>query len=363
MSGGEKPLPCPGVMRITPYVPGKSYVPGAVRIIKLSSNETPLGASEKAIEAFRESANSLERYPDTSASVLRETLARKYSLDAARIVCGTGSDDLINLIARAYLGPGDEAIIPQYGFLIFRIATYASGAFPVLADESHHHANVESILNLVTDKTKVVFLANPNNPTGTYLPINEIKRLRDGLPDKVLLVLDAAYSEYIKLNDYKAGIELVEKTDNTVMTRTFSKVYGLASLRLGWAYCPLQVADALNRIRGPFNVPGPAISAGVAALDDTIHVEKAIVHNDKWLAWLKHKIENLDIQVTPSVTNFLLLNFNSAAENADRFLQSRGIILRPVADYGLPNSLRLTVGTEEENLAFIEALTEFMNQE
>ena len=253
--------PRQGILDIAPYVPGKSALAGGV---KLSSNETPFGPSPRAVEAYLAGAKTLSRYPDGSARPLREAIAKLYGLDPARIVCGAGSDELLNLLATAYLGPGDEAIYSRHGFLVYRIVILARGATPVVAPEKNLTADVDEILARVTPATRMVYLANPNNPTGTYLTFDEIKRLRTGLPDDVLLVLDAAYAEYVRANDYEAGIELVATTNNTVMTRTFSKIYGLASLRIGWAYCPDAVADALNRIRGPFNVSGPAIAAGVA---------------------------------------------------------------------------------------------------
>ncbi|HRN84048.1 MAG TPA: histidinol-phosphate transaminase, partial [Hyphomicrobium sp.] len=242
------PKPRPGVLDIEAYVPGESYVPGGLKPIKLSSNETPLGPSPRAVEAFRTAATSLERYPDGQAAELRQAIARRFGLDANRIVCGAGSDELISLITHAYLGPGDEGLFTEHGFLLYRIVVLAAGATPVVVPETDLRADVDAILAHVTPRTRMVFLANPNNPTGTYLPIDEVRRLRTGLPSDTLLVLDAAYAEYVRRNDYEAGLELVATTENTVMTRTFSKIFGLAGLRIGWAYCPEAVADALNRI-------------------------------------------------------------------------------------------------------------------
>jgi len=357
------PTPRPGVLAIEAYVPGESQVPGGVKPIKLSSNETPLGASPAAIEAFRAAAVDLERYPDGQATVLRQAIARRYGLDAGRIVCGAGSDELLTLLAHAYLGPGDEAIYTRHGFLVYRIAILASGATPVVADETNLTADVDQILARVTDRTRMVFLANPNNPTGTYLPIGEVRRLRAALPGDVVLVLDGAYAEYVSRNDYEAGIELVATTANTVMTRTFSKIFGLAALRIGWAYCPEAIADALNRIRGPFNMSTPSILAGAAAMEDVAHTEAAVAHNDRWLGWLADEIGKLGLAVTPSVANFLLIHFpkdaTTGAAACDAFLKSRGIILRRVAGYGLPDCLRLTVGTEAENRQVVAALAEF----
>jgi histidinol-phosphate aminotransferase len=364
MAATRGPRPRPGVLDIAPYVPGTSALPGARPVIKLSSNETPFGPSPRAVEAYVAAAKHLSRYPDGSARPLREALAKLYGLDAARIVCGAGSDELLNLLAQAYLGPGDEAIYTAHGFLVYKIAILASGAAPVVAPETNLTADVDAILACVSPRTRLVFIANPNNPTGTYLSFDEVRRLRAGLPDDVLLVLDAAYAEYVRKNDYEAGIELVATTPNTVMTRTFSKIYGLASLRIGWAYCPPAVADVLNRIRGPFNVSGPAIAAGVAALEDQAWVQRAVAHNETWRARMSEALSAIGIGVTPSAANFLLLHFpkgnGRSAPEADKFLHERRIILRRIEEYGLPGALRMTIGTEEENRAVLDALTGFM---
>src|SRR6202035_599924 len=306
----QRPQPRPGVLAIDPYVPGKSSAPGVAKVFKLSSNETPLGPSPHAIAAYREMADRLQDYPHGAATALREAIGRAFGLDPDRIVCGAGSDDLLNLIADAYLRDGDEAIHTTHGFLVYPIATLGSGATPVAAPETNYTADVDAILSLVSERTRIVFLANPNNPTGTYAPFDEIKRLRRGLPSHVLLVLDAAYAEYVRRNDYEAGIELVATSENVVMTRTFSKIYGLANLRLGWAYGPAHVIDAVNRIRGPFNVNGAAIEAGIAALADSTHLQRAVAHNHHWLPWLTKRIADLGIDVTPSVGNFLLLRLS-----------------------------------------------------
>ena len=283
--------------------------PGVARIHKLSSNETPLGPSPKAIEAYKSLAGHLEEYPDGAATKLREAIGRAFGLDPARIVCGAGSDDLLNLLARAYLADGDEAIHTTHGFLVYPIVTLGAGANPVIAPEKNHTADVDAMLAAVTARTRIVFLANPNNPTGTYVPFDEVRRLHRALPPQTLLVLDAAYAEYVRRNDYEAGIELVATSENVVMCRTFSKVHGLAALRLGWMYGPAHVVDAVNRIRGPFNVNSAAIAAGVAAIEDSGHVERSVAHNEKWLAWLTAEIGKLGLEVTPSAANFLLIHF------------------------------------------------------
>jgi len=358
------PKPRPGVLDIEAYVPGESSVQGGQKPIKLSSNETPLGPSPKAVAAFAAAGSSLERYPDGQAQALRQAIARRYGLAPERIVCGAGSDEVISLIAHAYLGPGDEGIFTEHGFLLYRIVVLAAGATPVVVPERNLTADVDAILARVTARTRVVFLANPNNPTGTYLAIDEVRRLRAGLRADVILVLDAAYAEYVRRNDYEAGLELVSTTDNTVMTRTFSKIFGLAGLRIGWAYCPAAVADALNRIRGPFNLSAPAIAAGAAAMEDVAHVEAAVLHNEQWLPWLTAEIEKLGLTVTPSVANFILIHLpvepGRDAAACDAFLKARGIILRRVGGYGLPGALRLTVGTEEENRKVVDAFAAFV---
>jgi histidinol-phosphate aminotransferase len=360
-----RPEPRPGVLKIEAYVPGKSAAPAGVKLHKLSSNETPLGASPRAKAAYAELAAKLELYPDGTATALREAIAQKYGLDPARIVCGSGSDELLSLLTSAYIGPGDEGLYSEYGFLVYKIAILAAGGTPVIAQEKNHTTDVDALLAAVTPRTKIVYLANPNNPTGTYLPFDEVKRLHAGLPPHVLLVLDAAYAEYVRRNDYASGLELVATSDNVVMTRTFSKIYGLANLRLGWMVGPGHVADAINRIRGPFNVNGAAIAAGVAAVEDQAHVDAAVAHNDTWLPWLTAEIEKLCLRVTPSVGNFLLLHFpdskGKSAKEADAWLTSQGLVLRAVGAYGLPHALRLTIGDEEANRKVVTALAAFMS--
>ena len=362
----NRPTPRPGVLDIAPYVPGKSSAPGVARVIKLSSNESPLGPSPKAVAAYQTAAAKLEDYPDGSITELRTAIGRVYGLDPARIVCGAGSDDLLNLLAHAYLTDGDEVIYSQHGFLMYPIYALGHGAKPIAVPEKNYTADIDAIIAAVTPRTRIVFIANPNNPTGTYVPFDEIKRLQQALPGNVILVLDAAYSEYVQRNDYEAGIELVATCENVVMCRTFSKIHGLAAVRLGWLYGPAGVVDALNRVRNPFNVNTPAMKAGIAAIEDAAHIEKSVAHNSKWLAWLSKEIAALDLEVTPSVGNFILIHFPDAegksAADADAFLTKRGLILRRVAGYGLPNCLRMTVGTEEANRLVVAALKEFVGR-
>ncbi len=363
ISQSAGPQPRAGVMDIASYVPGDDRST-ARRVFKLSSNETPLGASAAAIEAFGKNADMLHTYPDGSSRVLRQAIGAAYGLNPERIVCGCGSDEILSLLAQIYLTPGDEAIFTEHGFLVYKIAILAAGATPVSAPESDETANVDAILERVTDKTKIVFLANPNNPTGTYIPHDEVRRLHAGLPSSALLVLDAAYAEYVRRNDYESGVELAGQAGNVVMTRTFSKIYGLANLRLGWAYGPAAIIDALNRTRGPFNVTGPAQAAGVAALGDRAHVEAAVAHNEKWLSWLSEQLTGLGLRLTPSAGNFLLIHFpddaGKDAAAADLLLREKGFVLRRVGAYGFANALRMSIGTEEANRALVKELAAFL---
>lgn len=359
----SRPAPRTGILDIEAYVPGKSKAKGGAKTFKLSSNETPHGPAASAIEAYKAAGTTLDLYPDGASRALREAIATRYGLDVNRIVCGCGSDDLLHLIATAYIGPGDEGIMTKHGFQIYYIAIQTSGGVPVISEEKNFTADVDDILSRVTSRTKAVFIANPNNPTGTYLPFEEIKRLHAGLPPHVLLVLDAAYAEYVIKNDYTSGLELVSTYENVVMTRTFSKIYGLASLRIGWMYAPEEICDIVNRIRGPFNVSGPGIAAGIAAINDTKHVEMSVAHNDKWLNWLSEEVRAAGLEVTPSVANFILVHFTRkpgfTAAEAEEFLAQRGLIVRGVGSYHLPDAIRITIGTEEATRLVADALREF----
>lgn len=358
--------PQPGILDIEPYVGGASSVVGKQKVVKLSSNEGALGASPHAIAAYKKAAKNLYRYPDGHANLLREALGKTHGLDPARIVCGAGSDELLTLLCHAYAGPGDEVLYSKHGFLIFPIAAKSNGAKPVWAPEPDLRTDVDEMLKRVTKRTRIVFVANPNNPTGSYLDRDELKRLHRGLPKSTLLVVDAAYAEYVGRNDYTAGVDLVDAASNVVMTRTFSKLYGLGGMRLGWSYCPPDVADILNRVRNPFNVSGPAQAAGVAALADTRFSARVRANNDRWLPWTAARLTALGLEVLPSVANFVLVRFPRSAGKdsvaADTFLKARGLIVRRMESYKLPDCLRITIGRPSEMRALVAALTKFRKQ-
>ena len=359
----SRPEPKPGVMEISPYVGGKSAVPGGRKPIKLSSNEGALGPSPKAIEAASKAAAEMHRYPDGGAVALRGAIGKRFGLDPERIVCGAGSDELIALLIKAYAGPGDEVLYSQYGFVMYPISTHAAGATPVIAPEKGYRTDVEALIAKAGPKTKLCFVANPNNPTGSFVTGAELKRLRDGLPPHVLLVIDAAYAEYVSRNDYSAGVELVDAGANTVMLRTFSKMFAMGGMRLGWAYAPANVVDVLNRVRGPFNVGAQAQAAGVAALEDMAHQEASRAHNERMLAWFPAELAKLGLKTLPSVGNFVMVEFpktGKTAAAANEFLMGRAIIPRAVANYGLPDFLRVTLGTEAEMREVVAALADFM---
>jgi len=357
--------PKPGVMDVHPYVPGRSEAAGAARTYKLSSNESPFGPSPKAVAAYESAEPALGLYPEGSACILRDAIAEHFGLNPDRIVCGNGSDEVLHLLANSYVRPEDEVVFSAHAFSLYKIATLANSATPVEIPEPQLKLDVDAVLARVGSRTRIVFVANPNNPTGSYVSASEMRRLHTGLPDSSLLIIDAAYSEYVSQKDYEPGIGLVDASDNVIMTRTFSKAYGLAGIRIGWAYCPQGVADVLNRVRAPFNVNIAAQKTAVAALQDRAFVEQAIRHNETWRAWLIgeiRKLGNAGVRVDNSVANFVLIHFADAkrANEADRFLMSRGIITRGCASYGLPQCLRLTVGSEEANRAAVAALSEFV---
>ncbi|BBK40178.1 histidinol-phosphate aminotransferase [Allostella vacuolata] len=358
------PEPKPGILEIAPYVGGDHKAPGVNRVFRLASNENTAGPSPKARAAYAATAGEIHRYPDGHSERLRQAIGRVNGLDPARIVCGAGSDELLQLLTKCYAGIGDEILYSQYGFMMYPIAAKSVGAIPVAAPETGLKTDVDALLARVTERTRILFLANPNNPTGSYLPQDEMRRLHAGLPRNVLLVLDSAYAEYVEEADYDAGVELVDAADNVVMTRTFSKIYALAGLRLGWLYGPPAVVDVINRVRGPFNVTLATQEAGVAAMEDEAFVATSRETATRWRSWLGDELARLGLTVYPSVANFVLVRFPDGAGRdaaaALAFLKQRGILVRGMAGYGLPECLRIGIGLEEEMRAVQSALADFV---
>lgn len=354
------PTPKKGISEISPYTPGKSKAEGAARIIKLSSNENPWGPSPKAIAAYSAEAAHMNRYPDGGHASLREAIAWVQKLPAEQLICGAGSDELIGMLVHAYAGEGDEVLYTQHGFLMYKIYTLANGATPVTAPEKNLHTDVDALLAAVTPRTKIVFVANPNNPTGTVIPFSEIRRLRAGLREDIILGLDAAYAEYLDQPDYEDGISLVKENTNTIVFHTYSKIYGLPALRLGWAFAPAHIIDVMNRVRSPFNVNTPALAAGVAAMEDQAYLAEMRTKNAVELKRVAEAIAKLGYEIVPSTTNFLLVKFGSDVAAINQHLAARGLIVREVGGYGLPEYLRISIGTTEENGLLIDALNAFV---
>lgn len=354
--------PQPGILDIQPYVGGKAQLGGVQDVLKLSSNENPLGPSPRAQEAYTAAAQSLHRYPSDSHAALRLAISVVHNLDADQIICGAGSDEIIALLCQAYAGPGDQVVHCQHGFAMHRISALAAGATPVEAPEKDRCADVQSILDVCTARTRLVFLANPANPTGTMLGGNEIARLADGLPDHTLLVLDGAYVEYIEGHD--GGAALIAQRDNVVMTRTFSKIYGLGGLRVGWGYGPAHVIDVLNRVRGPFNVSAPALAAAEAAVRDVDWTAHCRTENAKWRAWLAAALAEEGVPSDTSAANFVLARFADADEAAaaNAHLEAAGILVRSVASYQLPQALRITVADEAGCKRVVSEIRAFKRQ-
>lgn len=352
------------IMDITPYAGGDAGLPGEEKVYRMASNESALGPSPKAIEAFMKAGPDLHRYPDGHAKALRQAIARGLDIEAERIVCGSGSDELLHLLVQAYAGQGDEVLFSRHGFLVYRIAAQINGALPVEAPEKNLCADIDALVRLVSPKTKIVFIANPNNPTGSHLSGKDLRDLRARLRPDILLAIDAAYAEYANADEYDSGLELARESENVVMLRTFSKIYGLAGLRVGWAYCPPAVADVLNRIRGPFNCSAPAQEAAIAALQDREHLAKAKAHNDYWLPWFRKRLEEIGLKAYPSQGNFVLIEFPQDPQlNADRaasFLSERRVLVRKMGAYHLPHCLRITIAEEEALKKAIEGLAEFV---
>ena len=360
MSG---PKARPGVMRLAPYVQGQSSIEGVSNPIKLSSNESSQGPSPKALDAYRKAAEQLNRYADGSQSELRNAIGEVHGLEPQRIICGNGSDELIQLMARAFVGEGDEALLSENGFIMSNIHCTAQGAELVIAPERGFKVDVDAMLARVSEKTRFCTIANPNNPTGTYIDGSELRRLHAGLPDDCLFLIDEAYAEYVTAEDYETGIALADEFDNVVVTRTFSKIYGLPFLRIGWAYCSEGIVDPVQRIRTPFNTNGAAMVAAAAAVRDTAYIETIRDHNAQWRERIGIALTALGIEVIPSQANFYLLRFDpdsgKSGSAAGAFLQSRGIIPRPAG--GSDQFLRITVGLEQENEAVLSALADYMS--
>lgn len=354
--------PQPGIMEIALYQGGAASVEGVADVVKLSSNENPYGPSPRASDAFRQSAGELHVYPSTQHERLREAIGEVHGVDPDRVICGVGSDEIISFLCYAYAGSGDEVLHTEHGFGMYKISARAAGATPVCVPEKDRATDVDALLDGCTERTKLVFIANPNNPTGTMIGGHEVARLADGLPEGCLLVLDGAYAEYVE--GFDAGLSVMEGRDNVFMTRTFSKIYGLGGLRIGWGYGPQQIIDTLNRIRGPFNLSGPALKAAHAAVRDTLYTERCRRENAKWRAWLAAELDRVGVPSDPSECNFILAQFGTAeeAQACDAHLKAEGLIVRMVAGYNLPNCLRITIGDESACRRVAAAIAAFKGQ-
>ncbi len=351
--------PQPGIMDIALYVGGASHVDGQTNVLKLSSNENPLGPSTAAKDAITRSVHEMHRYPSTDHTPLRQAIGETWSVDPDRVICGVGSDEIIHFLCQCYTGQGDEVIHTEHGFAMYRISALAAGATPVEVKENDRVTDVDAILAACTEKTKLVFIANPNNPTSTMIGEGEMIRLADGIPPQTILVLDGAYAEFV--DGYDGGVSIIEARDNVVMTRTFSKIYGLGGLRVGWGYGPKEIIDVLNRIRGPFNLSSAALAAAEASVRDTDYLQKCRIENAKWRDWLSNALAEIGVPCDTSTANFVLARFGSEAEaNAcDDHLKSEGILIRRVAGYNLPHCLRITVGDESACRRVVHAIAQF----
>ena len=351
--------PQPGIMEIALYQGGGASIAGQEKPLKLSSNENPFGPGPQAVAAVQAAAGDMHKYPSTDHAALRQAIGEVHGLDPDRIICGVGSDEIITFLCQAYAGPGDEVLYTEHGFLMYKISALAAGATPVVAPEHERTVDVDAILERVTSRTRLVFIANPANPTGTMIGGNEVARLAAGLPDNCLLVLDGAYAEYV--DGYDGGAALVDARDNVVMTRTFSKIYGLGGLRVGWGYAPRAVIDVLNRVRGPFNLSTLALAGAEAAIRDRDYVETCRDVNRAERKRLAEGMAALGFPSDPSEANFILCRMGDAAtaQAADAHLKARGIIVRLVAGYGLPDCLRITVGSHEDVTRVLEVMADF----
>jgi histidinol-phosphate aminotransferase len=356
----DSPRPQPGILDIALYQGGESRLPGRSDVLKLSSNENPFGPSPKAIEALRAAAADMHRYPSTDHRSLREAIGEVHGLDPDRIVCGVGSDEIIHFLCQGYAGPGDEVIHTAHGFAMYRISALAAGATPVRVAERERTVDVGAILAACGPRTRLVFVTNPANPAGTMIGADDLARLAAGIPPRAILVLDGAYAEFAP--GYDGGAGLVEAGGNVVMTRTFSKAYGLGGLRVGWGYGPRAIVDVLNRIRGPFNLSGPALAAAEAALRDRAFVDRYVAENARLRDWLRDALAEAGVPSDPSFANYVMARFAGEAEAAacDAALREAGIIVRRVSGYGFPDALRITVGTEADCARVAQAVRAFM---
>ncbi|WP_090220398.1 histidinol-phosphate transaminase [Litoreibacter janthinus] len=352
--------PQPGIMDIKLYQSGASKIEGVSEVVKLSSNENPHGPSKRALDAFRQAAGELHLYPSTDHVDLRNAIGEVQGMDPQKITCGVGSDEIISFICYAYAAPGDEVLYTEHGFSMYRISALAAGATPVVAPETERRTDVDKLLAAVTERTKLVFIANPNNPTGTMIDEAEVARLADGLPEGCLLVLDGAYAEFVE--GFDAGKAIVDARENVFMTRTFSKIFGLGGLRIGYGYGPQEIIDTLNRVRGPFNLSVPALKAAESAMRDVGYTEWCRKENARMREWMTLKLQAMGVELDPSEANFVLARFKdqAKAEAVDAHLKSKGLIVRLVGGYGLPNCLRITVGTEEACKRVIAAIKEVL---
>lgn len=361
----SRPLPKPGIMDIHAYVPGKAQADGVENPIKLSANENILGSSEHARDAYLAHAGDLQMYPDSRTTILRTAIAERFRLEPERLIFGCGSDEVFALLNQTFLEPGDNIVQGEFGFAAFAIGARACQAEVKLAKEPDYRIDVDEILKVVDERTRLIFLANPGNPTGTWIPFSEVLRLHAALPRSVVLVLDGAYSEFATDPAFQDGLDFARGTDNVVVTHTFSKLHGLAALRVGWGYAPAEIAVAVDRIRLPFNTSIAGQHAAVAALADEDFQKRSIEHVERWRAFLAQQIGGLGLEVVgPSATNFVLVGFpktpGKTAADADEFLSRRGLLTRRVLNYGLPDHLRVTIGLDEHNRAVVEALAEFV---
>jgi len=357
-------LPKPNKIISEKYVAGLSLFKGKKSKIKLSANESALGPSPKAIKEYLKVSKNFKRYPDSDGTFLKKVLSKKFKLDSNRIILGSGSDQIFELICKAFLKKKDEVIVPEYSFIIYRIYSKMSGAKIIYAKEENFTVSIENILKKVTAKTKIVFLANPNNPTGTFISKKKILLLRKKLRSNILLVVDDAYYEYVRLKDYSSGLSLFKNYKNIVITRTFSKIYGLAGLRVGWGYSSKNIINALNKIKPPFNVGRPALFAATAAIKDNAWLNKEIKHVNNWGKIFFKEFEKMKINTNKSYANFFLLNFNKVKINSLRVFNSlanSGILVRRMDPYSIKNSLRVTIGKSKENKIFLSKMKDIFN--